>query len=94
MIWRAGTALFRRLQRRRWPGLNRRVVLFLCHSLLFHIALLGIADVLLNFYLVSVGYDAATIGLREPPDTAWHVLPMAFLKSPVVLALLKDEHHG
>lgn len=29
-----------------------------------------------------------------PPDTARHVPPVAFLKSPVVLALLKDEHHG
>jgi len=47
------------------PGLNRRVLLFLCHSLLFHIALLGIADILLNFYLVSIGYDTATISLLQ-----------------------------
>ena len=47
------------------PGLNGRVLLFLCHSLLFHIALLGIADILLNFYLVSIEYDTATIGLLQ-----------------------------
>ncbi len=35
----------------------------------------------------------AVIGLREPSDIAWHVLPMAFLKPPVVLVLLKDKHH-
>lgn len=46
-------------------GLNGRVLLFLCHSLLFHIALLGIADILLNFYLVSIGYDTATISLLQ-----------------------------
>ncbi len=49
----------------RVPGLNGRVLLFLCHSLLFHIALLGIADILLNFYLVSIGYDTATISLLQ-----------------------------
>lgn len=49
----------------RAPGLNRRVLLFLCHSLLFHIALLGIADILLNFYLVSIGHDTATISLLQ-----------------------------
>ena len=47
------------------PGLNGQVLLFLCHSLLFHIALLGIADILLNFYLVSIGYDTATISLLQ-----------------------------
>ena len=50
---------------RRVPGLNAQVALFLCHSLLFHIALLGIADILLNFYLVSVGYDTATISVLQ-----------------------------
>ena len=50
---------------RRLPGINGRVLLFLCHSLLFHIALLGIADILLNFYLVSIGYDTATISLVQ-----------------------------
>lgn len=55
----------RLLRYRRVPGLNRQVLLFLCHSLLFHIALLGIADILLNFYLVSIGYDTATISLLQ-----------------------------
>ena len=50
---------------RRLPGLNRLVLLFLCHSLLFHIGLLGIADILLNFYLVSIGYDSMTISLLQ-----------------------------
>ncbi len=50
---------------RRLPGLNGQVLLFLCHSLLFHIGLLGIADILLNFYLVSIGYDTATISLLQ-----------------------------
>ena len=45
------------------PGLNGQVLLFLCHSLFFHVGLLGIADILLNFYLVSIGMDAQTIGL-------------------------------
>ena len=58
MRYRAGRA-------GRLPGLNGRVLLFLCHSLLFHIALLGIADILLNFYLVSIGYDTATISLLQ-----------------------------
>ena len=49
----------------RVPGLNGQVLLFLCHSLLFHIALLGIADILLNFYLVSIGYDTETISLLQ-----------------------------
>ena len=52
-------------RRRLPPGLNRRVLLFLCHSLLFHIALLGIADILLNFYLVSIGFDGQTIALLQ-----------------------------
>ncbi|MCY3575632.1 MAG: MFS transporter [Chloroflexi bacterium] len=55
------TAMSRRLP----PGLNRRVLLFFCHSLLFHIALLGIADILLNFYLVSIGFDGQTIALLQ-----------------------------
>ena len=50
---------------RRLPGLNGQVALFLCHSLLFHIGLLGIADILLNFYLISIGYDGTTIALLQ-----------------------------
>ena len=61
------TLAARRRHWKRWriPGLNGQVLLFLCHSLLFHIALLGIADILLNFYLVSIGYDTATISLLQ-----------------------------
>ena len=47
------------------PGLNRQVLLFLSHSWLFHMGLLGMADILLNFYLVSVGYEAGAIGLFQ-----------------------------
>lgn len=46
-------------------GINRQVLLFLTYSLLFHIGLFGITDILLNFYLVSIGYDAETIGLLQ-----------------------------
>ncbi len=60
-----GSAIGRSLGFKRLPGLNGQVLLFLCHSLLFHIALLGIADILLNFYLVSIGYDAPTIALLQ-----------------------------
>lgn len=47
------------------PGLNAQVGVFLVHSLLFHIGLLGITDVLLNFYLVSIGYEADAIGTLQ-----------------------------
>ena len=50
---------------RNLPGLNRQVLLFLSHSLLFHIGSLGIADILFNFYLVGMGYDATAIGLLQ-----------------------------
>ncbi len=50
---------------KRLPGLNGQVLLFLCHSLFFHVGLLGIADILLNFYLVSIGMDAETIGVLQ-----------------------------
>lgn len=63
VVMRSATEMRSRL--RRPPGLNGSVLLFLCHSLLFHIALLGIADILLNFYLVSIGYSTATIGLLQ-----------------------------
>ena len=46
-------------------GLNRDVLIFLVHSLLFHIGLLGITDVLLNFYLISIGHDATTVGALQ-----------------------------
>jgi len=47
------------------PGLNRQVALFLLYSCIFHIGLFGITDVLLNFYLVSIGYDPEAIGLLQ-----------------------------
>jgi MFS family permease len=47
------------------PGLNRQVALFFIYSLLFHIGLFGITDVLLNFYLVSIGHDPETISLLQ-----------------------------
>ena len=54
-----------KLQLSRPPGLNRQVLFFLCHSLLFHVGLLGVADILLNFYLVSIGYDTGAISLLQ-----------------------------
>ena len=57
--------MFRMTAIRNLPGLNRQVLLFLLHSLLFHIGLLGVADILLNFYLVSIGYDAGAVGLLQ-----------------------------
>ena len=59
------SARTRLIRQRRVPGLNRQVLLFLGHSLLFHIGLLGIADILLNFYMVSIGYDTTTISLLQ-----------------------------
>ncbi len=65
MVWKAGAALLAMTGIKNLPGLNRQVLLFLFHSLLFHVGSLGIADVLFNFYLVSIGYDAETIGLFQ-----------------------------
>ena len=52
-----------RWQNRLWQvrGLNRQVLIFFLYSLIFHISLFGITDVLLNFYLVSIGYDPEAI---------------------------------
>jgi MFS family permease len=47
------------------PGFNRQVSLFLGHSALYHIGLLGIADVVLNFYFVSLGHGSETIGILQ-----------------------------
>lgn len=51
----------------RWhiPGLNRQVLIFLIYSLIFHIGLFGITDSLLNFYFLSVSYEANTIGILQ-----------------------------
>jgi predicted MFS family arabinose efflux permease len=40
----------------------RAAWLFLVYTFIFHIGVLGIADVVLNFYFVSIGYDQASIG--------------------------------
>ena len=47
------------------PGINQQISIFFLHSLLLHIGLLGIADVLLNFYLISIGYDTETISTLQ-----------------------------
>lgn len=44
---------------------SREVWLFLIYSAVFHIGLLGLADVVLNFYFVSLGYDSEVIGLLQ-----------------------------
>jgi MFS family permease len=46
-------------------GLNRPLVLFLWHSAIFHVGALGVADVVLNFYFVSLGYGSDAIGLLQ-----------------------------
>lgn len=49
----------------RLPQLNRQTALFFLYSAVFHIGLMGIGDVLLNFYFVSIGTDEPTIGLLQ-----------------------------
>lgn len=44
---------------------NRRVMAFMVYNALFHIGLFGIADVVLNFYFVSLGYDVGTIAMLQ-----------------------------
>lgn len=46
-------------------GLNRPLALFLWHSAIFHVGALGVADVVLNFYFVSLGYGSEVIGLLQ-----------------------------
>ncbi|RPJ01468.1 MAG: MFS transporter, partial [Chloroflexi bacterium] len=47
------------------PGLNPGVIRFLAFNGLIHIGLLGITDVVLNFYFVSLGYTPENIGLLQ-----------------------------
>lgn len=54
-----------RNKRRAPPGINRNVLIFFAHSILMHIGLMGIADVLLNFYYISLGYGAGIIGVLQ-----------------------------
>ena len=51
----------------RWslPGVNRQIILFVAYSAVFHIGLFGIADVVLNFYFVSLGHGSETIGILQ-----------------------------
>ncbi len=44
---------------------NRRVMLFMVYTVAYHIGLLGIFDVVLNFYYVSLGYDIGTIAFFQ-----------------------------
>lgn len=44
---------------------QRGTLWFLLYGAVYHIGLFGITDVLLNFYFVSLGYDAPTIGLMQ-----------------------------
>ncbi len=44
---------------------SRPLALFMLHSAVYHFGLLGIPDVLLNFYFVSLGYGPETIGLLQ-----------------------------
>jgi predicted MFS family arabinose efflux permease len=47
------------------PGVNRAAALFLLHSAVLNIGFFGIADLLLNFYYVSLGYTSETIGVLQ-----------------------------
>jgi len=47
------------------PGMNLEVRRFLAYHGLISIGLLGISDVVLNFYLVSLGYTPEDIGLFQ-----------------------------
>lgn len=44
---------------------DREVWLFLLYSAALHIGYFGVADVVLNFYFVSLGHDSATIGVLQ-----------------------------
>ncbi len=44
---------------------RRGTLWFLLYGSIFHIGLFGIADVILNFYFVSLGYDTQTISALQ-----------------------------
>lgn len=44
---------------------SRESLLFMLYAVVFHIGLLGMNDVLLNFYFVSLGHSEETIGLLQ-----------------------------
>ncbi len=66
-----------------WFGRGRRnALLFLVYSAVFHIGLLGMADVVLNFYFVSLGHSPETIAfLQSLPRLAGFLtsLPVSLL---------------
>lgn len=47
------------------PTREREVWLFLAYSAVFHLGVLGLADVVLNFYFVSLGHDSEVIGFLQ-----------------------------
>ncbi len=48
-----------------WTSGRRDAALFLLYSAVFHVGFLGVVDVVLNFYFVSLGHDPETIGLLQ-----------------------------
>ncbi|MCC7208672.1 MAG: MFS transporter [Anaerolineae bacterium] len=49
----------------RLPGLNRPMLYFLLYNFIFNFGLYGVADVVLNFYFVSLGVPPETIGILQ-----------------------------
>jgi MFS family permease len=49
----------------RFLDVRRDTGRFLVYSAVYHVGLFGIADVILNFYFVSLGYDPQTIALLQ-----------------------------
>jgi MFS family permease len=65
---------------------NRRVLYFMLYNALLHVGMFGIADVALNFYFVSLGYDVATIALLQSVPRISGVLtsiPMGMVNAKV-----------
>lgn len=52
-----------------WSALEglreRNVWFFILYSAIFHLGVLGLADIVLNFYFVSLGHDTEVIGLLQ-----------------------------
>ncbi len=68
----------------RLPAFNRQSGLILLHNTLFCFAVFGVVDVLLNFYFVSLGYEAEAIGLLQSLPRLGGVfagIPFALLSS-------------
>jgi predicted MFS family arabinose efflux permease len=61
-------------------------VMFLAYNALFNLGILGINDVVLNFYFVSLGYDRQAIGLLQSIPRIGGLLtsvPIAFLTNRI-----------